>query len=115
MSRCLISPWGSGAGAVAVTPAAYGAPMDAQRQAGAEAEQGGSAARPPAPPERAGELLGALAGPDARLRADQAAAIEAVAGARRRALVVQRTGFGKSAIYFIATRLLRDAGAGPTL
>ena len=43
------------------------------------------------------------------------AAIEAVAGERRRALVVQRTGFGKSAIYFIATRLLRDAGAGPTL
>ncbi|MGH9012161.1 MAG: RecQ family ATP-dependent DNA helicase, partial [Acidimicrobiia bacterium] len=34
---------------------------------------------------------------------------------RRRTLVVQRTGFGKSAIYFIATRLLRDAGAGPTL
>jgi ATP-dependent DNA helicase RecQ len=30
-------------------------------------------------------------------------------------LVVQRTGFGKSAIYFIATRMLRDAGAGPTL
>ena len=65
--------------------------------------------------ERAGELLRLLAGPDASLRADQAAAIEAVAGARRRALVVQRTGFGKSAIYFIATRLLRDAGAGPTL
>src|SRR3977135_2275195 len=39
----------------------------------------------------------------------------AVAGRRRRTLVVQRTGFGKSAIYFIATRLLRDAGAGPTL
>jgi ATP-dependent DNA helicase RecQ len=65
--------------------------------------------------ERAGELLRQLAGPEARLRADQVAAIEAVAGERRRALVVQRTGFGKSAIYFIATRLLRDAGAGPTL
>jgi ATP-dependent DNA helicase RecQ len=65
--------------------------------------------------ERAGELLCQLAGPDAVLRADQAAAIEAVAGRRRRTLVVQRTGFGKSAIYFIATRLLRDAGAGPTL
>ena len=65
--------------------------------------------------DRAGELLRRLAGPDARLRADQVAAIEAVAGERRRALVVQRTGFGKSAIYFIATRLLRDAGAGPTL
>src|SRR3977135_3776453 len=56
-----------------------------------------------------------LAGPDALLREAPAAAIEAVAGRRRRTLVVQRTGFGKSAIYFIATRLLRDAGAGPTL
>jgi ATP-dependent DNA helicase RecQ len=65
--------------------------------------------------DRAGQLLRQLAGPDARLRPDQAAAIEAVAGERRRALVVQRTGFGKSAIYFIATRLVRDAGAGPTL
>src|SRR5438874_6527790 len=65
--------------------------------------------------ERAVELLRVLAGPEVNLRADQAAAIEAVAGERRRALVVQRTGFGKSAIYFIATRLLRDAGSGPTL
>src|SRR6266508_2844436 len=32
----------------------------------------------------------------------------------RRVLVVQRTGWGKSAVYFLATRLLRDAGAGPT-
>ena len=30
-------------------------------------------------------------------------------------LLVQRTGWGKSAVYFIATRLLRDRGAGPTL
>ncbi|MFP5325993.1 MAG: RecQ family ATP-dependent DNA helicase, partial [Acidimicrobiia bacterium] len=34
---------------------------------------------------------------------------------RRRVLVVQRTGGGKSAVYFAATRLLRDAGAGPTV
>ncbi|MGH3244273.1 MAG: DEAD/DEAH box helicase, partial [Spirillospora sp.] len=33
----------------------------------------------------------------------------------RRALVVQRTGWGKSAVYFVATRLLRDRGAGPTV
>ncbi|MBU1984783.1 RecQ family ATP-dependent DNA helicase, partial [bacterium] len=32
-----------------------------------------------------------------------------------RLLVVQRTGWGKSMIYFIATRILRDSGAGPTL
>jgi len=63
---------------------------------------------------RAQELLERLAGADAVLRPEQLAAIEAAVGGRR-ALVVQRTGFGKSAIYFIATRLLRDAGRGPTL
>jgi len=64
---------------------------------------------------RAEELLRALAGPDAVLREDQAHAIELLAVRRGRALVVQRTGWGKSAVYFLATRLLRDAGAGPTL
>ena len=34
---------------------------------------------------------------------------------RKRILVVQRTGWGKSVVYFLATRLLRDQGAGPTL
>lgn len=33
----------------------------------------------------------------------------------RRALVVQRTGWGKSAVYFVATALLRRRGAGPTV
>ncbi len=65
--------------------------------------------------ERAQELLSALAGPDARLRPEQLTAIEVAAGDGGRALVVQRTGFGKSAIYFIATKLRREAGAGPTL
>ncbi|WP_051343440.1 RecQ family ATP-dependent DNA helicase [Pseudonocardia spinosispora] len=65
--------------------------------------------------ERAEELLGALAGPDARLREDQWTAIHALVGERRRALVVQRTGWGKSAVYFVATSLLREAGAGPTV
>ncbi|HEY8339344.1 MAG TPA: RecQ family ATP-dependent DNA helicase [Egibacteraceae bacterium] len=60
-------------------------------------------------------LLQRLAGPRARLHADQLAAIRALVRDRQRVLVVQRTGFGKSAIYFLATRLLRDAGAGPTL
>jgi ATP-dependent DNA helicase RecQ len=59
--------------------------------------------------------LEVLAGPGAVLRPEQIAAIEAVVVDGRRALVVQRTGFGKSAIYFIATKLRRDAGAGPTL
>ena len=65
--------------------------------------------------ERAHALLQVLAGPEATLRPAQLAAIEAVVGDRRRALVVQRTGFGKSAVYFIATKLLRDQGAGPAL
>jgi ATP-dependent DNA helicase RecQ len=52
---------------------------------------------------------------DAALREDQWAAIEALAVDRRRALVVQRTGWGKSAVYFVATLLLRDQGAGPTV
>src|SRR3954462_9454183 len=65
--------------------------------------------------ERAEELLRALAGPSAVLREDQWTAIEARAVDRRRALVVQRTGWGKSAVYFIATKLLREQGAGATV
>ncbi|MER8390275.1 RecQ family ATP-dependent DNA helicase, partial [Mesorhizobium sp. M0166] len=45
----------------------------------------------------------------------QWAAIEAIANGRRRVLLVQRTGWGKSMVYFVATRILRDAGAGATL
>jgi ATP-dependent DNA helicase RecQ len=67
------------------------------------------------PSTTAQRLLATLAGPDARLRDDQARAIHALVDERHRVLVVQRTGWGKSAVYFIATRLLRDAGAGPTL
>ena len=51
----------------------------------------------------------------ATLYDDQWAAIEALAVDRRRALVVQRTGWGKSAVYFVATALLRARGAGPTV
>lgn len=65
--------------------------------------------------DRAAALLGGLAGSAATLRDDQAEAIGALVDARQRVLVVQRTGWGKSAVYFIATRLLRDAGCGPTL
>jgi ATP-dependent DNA helicase RecQ len=48
-------------------------------------------------------------------RDGQEAAIAHVVERRGRLLVVQRTGWGKSFVYFIATKLLRDAGAGPTL
>src|SRR3954471_7856648 len=63
----------------------------------------------------ADEVLHRLAGPQARLRDDQWTAIEALVVQRRRALVVQRTGWGKSAVYFIAAKLLRASGHGPTV
>src|ERR1700750_2526629 len=59
-------------------------------------------------------ILEQLAGLRATLRDDQWAAIEALVVERRRALVVQRTGWGKSAVYFVATLLLRGQGSGPT-
>src|SRR4051812_23994183 len=65
--------------------------------------------------EQAEEHLRSLAGPEARLRDDQWTAISALVSQRRRALVVQRTGWGKSAVYFIATALLRELGEGPTV
>lgn len=58
------------------------------------------------------ELVGR---PDADFHDGQYEAIEALVDGRRRALVVQRTGWGKSAVYFVATRLLRGQGAGPTV
>jgi ATP-dependent DNA helicase RecQ len=59
--------------------------------------------------------LRALAGEHARLREDQWTAISELVTGRRRVLVVQRTGWGKSAVYFVATALLRARGAGPTV
>ena len=52
---------------------------------------------------------------DAQFHDGQFEAIETLVDQRRRALVVQRTGWGKSAVYFIATLLLRRQGAGPTI
>ncbi len=63
--------------------------------------------------EQAQSILEQLAGPGAVLRDDQWSAIEALVVRRQRALVVQRTGWGKSAVYFIAAKLLRAAGGGP--
>ncbi|GAA0476320.1 RecQ family ATP-dependent DNA helicase [Streptomyces olivaceiscleroticus] len=63
-------------------------------------------------------VLARLVGDDtgaARLREDQWRAIEALVAHHRRALVVQRTGWGKSAVYFVATALLRQRGSGPTV
>src|SRR4051794_5080652 len=61
------------------------------------------------------ELLRSLAGPDAAFREHQLEAIGDLVEERRRVLCVQRTGWGKSAVYFIATALLRRSGAGPTV
>ncbi len=52
---------------------------------------------------------------DVDFRDGQLEAIEALVDGRRRVLVVQRTGWGKSAVYFVATSLRRAAGAGPTI
>src|ERR1700678_1328002 len=65
--------------------------------------------------DEAEKYLRALAGDQARLREDQWTAISALVVRGQRALVVQRTGWGKSAVYFIATALLRARGAGPTV
>ena len=58
------------------------------------------------------ELVGR---PDADFHDGQFEAIEALVDGARRTLVVQRTGWGKSAVYFVASLLLRRRGAGPTL
>jgi ATP-dependent DNA helicase RecQ len=64
---------------------------------------------------RAKELLEQALGRGEKFRDGQLGAILALAEDRRRLLVVQRTGWGKSIVYFLATRMLRDDGAGPTI
>jgi ATP-dependent DNA helicase RecQ len=61
------------------------------------------------------QVLAAMAGPAAQPRADQIAAVAALVEQRARVLVVQATGWGKSAVYWAATSALRAAGKGPTL
>ena len=81
---------------------------------GSHARSGAAPTGPVSPiRERAESVLRALVGrEDAALREDQWRAIEALVVGRRRALVVQRTGWGKSAVYLVATVLLRE-GWGP--
>ena len=62
------------------------------------------------------ERLRTLTGDNrSQFRPGQLEAIRDVVADRARVLCVQRTGWGKSAVYFVATDLLREAGAGPTL
>jgi ATP-dependent DNA helicase RecQ len=56
-----------------------------------------------------------VAGPQARAREGQVRAVSALVDERKRVLVVQATGWGKSAVYWGATAALRESGAGPTL
>src|SRR5918998_2283620 len=60
-------------------------------------------------------VVRAMAGPDAVPRPDQLTAVEELVDHRRRVLVVQATGWGKSAVYWAATAALRERGTGPTL
>src|SRR3954467_14791023 len=52
---------------------------------------------------------------DVDFRDGQLEAVSALVADRSRVLVVQRTGWGKSAVYFVATALRRAEGAGPTV
>jgi ATP-dependent DNA helicase RecQ len=64
------------------------------------------------------EILNALKaclGPNALPREGQLEAIDSIVNKRERVLVVQKTGWGKSIVYFVATKLLRELGSGPTL
>ncbi|TSI19719.1 RecQ family ATP-dependent DNA helicase [Brevibacterium aurantiacum] len=55
------------------------------------------------------------ANPEAQFRDGQLESIRDLVVEKKRVLVVQRTGWGKSAVYFVATRMLRAAGTGPSL
>jgi ATP-dependent DNA helicase RecQ len=65
--------------------------------------------------DRAQELLEDMLGAGARFNPGQLEAILALAVDHERVLLVQKTGWGKSLVYLLATRLLRDQGHGPTL
>src|SRR5436309_2297254 len=64
---------------------------------------------------KAESLLRQMLGQDKSFREGQWEAIRVAAVLKQRVLVVQRTGWGKSIVYFIATKMLRDGGAGPAL
>lgn len=63
----------------------------------------------------AAAVISAIAGQDAALREDQVLAVAALCEPAARVLVVQATGWGKSAVYWAATAIRRSEGAGPTL
>ncbi len=60
-------------------------------------------------------LKTALANPSVQFREGQWEAIDALVNQRQKLLVVQRTGWGKSSVYFISTKIFRDRGMGSTI
>ncbi|HHA4398804.1 TPA: DEAD/DEAH box helicase, partial [Enterococcus faecium] len=64
--------------------------------------------------ERANEILKAAYGLDAEFREDQLESIVSVVE-KKKTLVIQKTGWGKSVVYFVATKILRENGSGPTI
>lgn len=66
--------------------------------------------------ERAESLLKEMTqNPSAQFHRDQYEAIFELVVNRKKLLVVQKTGWGKSAVYFIATQMLREQGEGPSV
>jgi ATP-dependent DNA helicase RecQ len=61
------------------------------------------------------ELLTEMLGDEASFRDGQLEAITTLVDNKAPLLVVERTGWGKSLVYFLATQLFREQGAGPTL
>lgn len=64
--------------------------------------------------ERANEILKAAYGLDAKFREGQLESIVSVVE-KKKTLVIQKTGWGKSVVYFVATKILRENGSGPTI
>ena len=60
-------------------------------------------------------LRTALANPAAQFRDGQWEAIDALVNQQQKLLVVQRTGWGKSSVYFISAKIFRDRSMGPTI
>jgi ATP-dependent DNA helicase RecQ len=91
-------------------------PTDAVTAPSATPARGAPGSPGPALDATAREALRRLVGrADADFRDGQLEAVSALVADRSRVLVVQRTGWGKSAVYFVATALRRSEGAGPTV
>ncbi len=98
--------------AVSPVPSVSGAPVTL---CGSDVSSPNRSLMPESLETRAGAALSQLVGRPTEFRDGQLEAIATLVRDKQRVLCVQRTGWGKSAVYFVATRLLRDDGAGPTL